>query len=234
MAFAARNPRGAAPLVRPVCEVQWLGTVPYGRGLALQDDLVARRRDGAIPDQLLLLEHPHVLTLGRDAHREHILADAERRRALGVEVYEAGRGGDVTYHGPGQLVAYPIVDLAPDRCDLHRYVRDLERVMLGVLAEFGIAATVIPGKTGVWVNEAKIGAIGVRVARWITSHGIALNVHSDLSFFDLIVPCGLPGSAVTSLAALTGRDDTSVRDIGTRFATHFGRIFERDMREKTS
>jgi lipoyl(octanoyl) transferase len=201
------------------------------RAVPNSDDLAQRRRAGEIPDQLLLLEHPHVLTLGRDAHIENILADSERLRALGVEVHEAGRGGDVTYHGPGQLVAYPILDLAPDRCDLHRYVRDLEHVMLGVLADFGISGFVVPGKTGVWVENAKVGAIGVRVARWITSHGIAFNVHSDLAFFDLIVPCGLRDSAVTSLAALTGRDDLSVQDVGTRFAAHFGRVFERDTQE---
>jgi len=234
MGFPVRTREGAPAAARPTCEVHRLGTVPYARGLAIQDDLVQRRRAGEIPDQLLLLEHPHVLTLGRDAHAENIVADGERLRALGIEVHEVGRGGDVTYHGPGQLVAYPILDLAPDRCDLHRYVRDLERVMLGVLADFGIAGSTVAGKTGVWVADAKVGAIGVRVARWITSHGIAFNVHSDLAFFDLIVPCGLQGSAVTSLAALTGRDDLSVGDAGTRFAAHFGRVFERTMREVAS
>ena len=222
------------PATMPRCEVHWLGTVPYTRGLAIQDDLVRRRRAGEIPDQLLLLEHPHVLTLGRDAHTENILADGASLHALGVEVHEAGRGGDVTYHGPGQLVAYPILDLAPDRCDLHRYVRDLERVMLGVLADFGIAGSVVPGKTGVWVQDAKVGAIGVRVARWITSHGIALNVRTDLAFFDLIVPCGLRDSAVTSLAALTGRDDLQVEAVGAHFAAHFGRVFDRSMHEVAS
>jgi len=222
------------PATMPRCEVHWLGKVPYTRGLAIQDDLVQRRRAGEIPDQLLLLEHPHVLTLGRDAHTENILADGASLHALGVEVHEAGRGGDVTYHGPGQLVAYPILDLAPDRCDLHRYVRDLERVMLGVLADFGIAGSVVPGKTGVWVQDAKVGAIGVRVARWITSHGIALNVRTDLAFFDLIVPCGLRDSAVTSLAALTGRDDLQVEAVGAHFAAHFGRVFDRSMHEVAS
>lgn len=219
------------PVTMPRCEVHWLGTVPYARGLAIQEQLVQQRRAGEIPDQLLLLEHPHVLTLGRDSHRENILADRDRLLDLGVEVHEAGRGGDVTYHGPGQLVAYPILDLAPDRCDLHRYVRDLERVMLGVLADFDIAGSTVPGKTGVWVDDAKVGAIGVRVARWITSHGIAFNVHSDLAFFDLIVPCGLRDSAVTSLTALTGRNDVTVPDAGVRFATHFGRVFERTMHQ---
>jgi lipoyl(octanoyl) transferase len=216
------------------CEARWLGTVPYARGVARQDELVQRRRAGEIPDQLLLLEHPHVLTLGRDAHAENILANDERLRALGVEVHEVGRGGDVTYHGPGQLVAYPIIDLAPDRCDLHRYVRDLEEVLLGVLADYDITGHVVPGKTGVWVGDAKVGAIGVRVARWITSHGIALNVRPDLGFFDLIVPCGLRDSKVTSLALLTGRDDLQVQDVGTHFAAHFGRVFDRRMDEVAS
>jgi lipoyl(octanoyl) transferase len=217
-----------------------LGRVPYAEALELQEDLVQRRRAGEIPDQLLLLEHPHVLTLGRAGRREHVLAARDRLTALGVEVFEAGRGGDVTYHGPGQLVAYPIVDLAPDRCDLHRYVRDLERVMLAVLAEYGIDGHVVAGKTGVWVArpgrpEAKIGAIGVRVARWITSHGIALNVTTDLSYFGLIVPCGLTGSAVTSLAVLAGERAATVpatlrvADVGDQFASHFGAVFDRQL-----
>jgi lipoyl(octanoyl) transferase len=231
--FATRSAPAAAAALRP-CEARWLGTVSYADGLALQEDLVRRRTAGEIPDQLLLLEHPHVLTLGRGGKKANVLVDHGRLQQLGVELFETGRGGDVTYHGPGQLVAYPILDLAPDRCDLHRYVRDLERVMLAVLAEYGITGRPIPGRTGVWVDrperpEAKVGAIGVRVARWITSHGIALNVHTDLRYFDLIVPCGITGSAVTSLVELAG--PTSVREVAGKFARHFGEIFERRMQE---
>jgi len=209
----------------------------YADGLALQEDLVRRRTAGEIPDQLLLLEHPHVLTLGRAGKQANVLVDRPRLEKLGVELFETGRGGDVTYHGPGQLVAYPILDLAPDRCDLHRYVRDLERVMLGVLGDYGITGRPIPGRTGVWVDresgpEAKVGAIGVRVARWITSHGIALNVHTDLRYFGLIVPCGLAGSAVTSLQELVGQALT-VPDVARRFTAHFGRVFERHMQERS-
>jgi lipoyl(octanoyl) transferase len=201
--------------------------------LRLQESLVERRRAGRIPDQLLLLEHPHVITLGRNGRDEHVRADRQRLAALGVEFFATGRGGDATYHGPGQLVAYPIMDLAPDRCDLHRYVRDLERVMLGVLADYGVAGHVVPGRTGVWVERpgspaAKVGAIGVRVARWITSHGVALNVTTDLRYFELIVPCGLAGSAVTSLAELCpARGQRGPRAVAERFAHHFGIIFGR-------
>jgi lipoyl(octanoyl) transferase len=229
------------------CEVRWLGTVPYEHTLELQADLVRERAAGRIPDQLLLLEHPHVLTLGRVSHPEHIVADRARLQSLGVEIYEAGRGGDVTYHGPGQLVAYPILDLAPDRCDLHRYVRDLERALVAMLAEYGIAAHTVPGRTGAWVqrdgrSDAKVAAIGVRVARWITSHGIALNVDPDLRYFDLIVPCGIRDSGVTSMAELLGAVGDSgvasaadasatptVAQVGQRFAAHFATVFEREL-----
>jgi lipoyl(octanoyl) transferase len=216
-----------------VCEARWLGTVPYAAGLELQADLVDRRGRGEIPDQLLLLEHPHVLTFGRSGKGEHLLVDRGQLDSLGVQLFETDRGGDVTYHGPGQLVAYPIIDLSPDRCDLHRYVRDLERVMLGVLADDDLQGHVIPGKTGVWVERdgqdaAKVGAIGVRVARWITSHGIALNVATDLRYFGLIVPCGIAGSAVTSLGELLQKNLT-VEAVARRFARHFGAVFARDM-----
>ena len=221
---------------QPACEVRWLGSVPYSQALALQADLVLQRADNAIPDQLLLLEHPHVLTLGRDAQARHVLASPQKLQQLSVELHDCGRGGDVTYHGPGQLVVYPILDLRPDRCDLHRYVRDLEAVMLAVLAEYGVRGHVVPGRTGVWVQrhgapEAKIGAIGVRVSRWITSHGIALNVSTDLRYFDLIVPCGLTGSAVTRLADLV-REPPSVEAVASRFVTHFSRIFQRQVLER--
>jgi len=233
--MSAPNTPTNGSAARRVCEVRWLGCVPYTAALALQADLVQQRAAGRIPDQLLLLEHPHVLTLGRNAKTDHVLVDRARLRHLGVEMFEAGRGGDVTYHGPGQLVAYPILDLAPDRCDLHRYVRDLERALIAMLEACGIAAHAEPGRTGVWVERpgegaAKVAAIGVRVARWITSHGIALNVHTDLDYFGLIVPCGLQDRAVTSLGALgSAAAPTTVRAAGESFAAHFGLVFDRDM-----
>ena len=189
---------------RPL-DVRRLGTVPYAEGLELQRALVQQRRDGVIPDTLLLLEHPHVITLGSDAHVAHVLADEDERKLLGIELFETGRGGDVTYHGPGQLVGYPILDLKPDRKDLHRYLRDLEEVLIRTAAAFGVAAFRREGLTGVWTARGKLAAIGVRVSSgWITSHGFALNVATDLRYFDSIVPCGIAGAQVTSLTRETG------------------------------
>ena len=188
-------------------EVRRLGVVPYADGLELQRDLVGRRKADQIPDQLLLLEHPPVITLGVKTRndRSHVVATVETLEEEGVEVFESGRGGDVTYHGPGQLVAYPIIDLRPDRCDVHRYVRDLEEVLIRTSAAFGIVARRSEGLTGAWVGEEKLAAIGVRIARWITSHGFALNVSTNLSHFGLIVPCGISDKGVTSLEKLLAR-----------------------------
>jgi len=187
--------------------VRRLGRVPYAEGVALQQRLVEERRRGEIPDTLLLLEHPHVITLGVKVHhdRSHVVASADELARRGVEVHESGRGGDVTYHGPGQLVGYPIFDLSPDRQDLHRYVRDIEEALIRALARFGVTAGRIPGLTGVWVGDDKVAAIGVRISRWITSHGFALNVGTDLDYFGLIVPCGITDHGVTSLSRLLGR-----------------------------
>jgi lipoyl(octanoyl) transferase len=210
------------------------GRVPYGEGLELQRRLVEDRKAGRIGDTLLLLEHPHVLTIGvKKDGRAHILASPERLAALGVDVFETGRGGDVTYHGPGQLVGYPIIDLSPDRRDVHRYVRDLEDVMIRLCADDGVEAGRIAGMSGVWTGGAgqgarKIGAIGVRISRWVTSHGFAFNVTTDLAFFDLIVPCGIPDRAVTSLAALTGQS-RGLDEVGARAARHFGEVFAREV-----
>jgi len=193
-------------LVKPL-QVRSLGTVAYEEGVALQARLVEARRRGEVPDTLLLLEHPHVITLGVKVHRDrsHVVASPEMLARRGVTVHESGRGGDVTYHGPGQLVGYPIFDLNPDRRDLHRYVRDLEEALIRALAAFGIAGGRITGLTGVWVDDAKVAAIGVRISRWITSHGFALNLTADLSYFDLIVPCGIRDRGVTSMSRLLGR-----------------------------
>ena len=188
-------------------EVRRLGVISYADGLELQKQLVEQRKRGEIPDQLLLLEHPPVITLGVKTRndRSHVIATDETLTAEGVEVFETGRGGDVTYHGPGQLVGYPILDLKPDRCDVHRYVRDLEEVMIQAAASFGVTARRIEGLTGAWVGEEKLAAIGVRIARWITSHGFAFNVNTTLQHFDLIVPCGISDKGVTSLEKLLER-----------------------------
>ncbi len=190
---------------RPL-DVRRLGRVAYADALELQAGLVKQRRAGEIPDTLLLLEHPHVITLGSGSHPEHVLLDADERAARGIELFETGRGGDVTYHGPGQLVGYPILDLKPDRQDLHRYLRDLEEALILVLAEFGLDAGRKDGLTGVWVDDRKLAAIGVRVSSgWITSHGFALNVATDLSYFGAIVPCGIRQHGVGSLSGELGR-----------------------------
>jgi lipoyl(octanoyl) transferase len=189
-----------------------LGLVEYEAGLLLQQQLVEDRRAGRIGDTLLLLEHPPVITLGVKTRGKptHVVATADALEDAGVTVHETGRGGDVTYHGPGQLVGYPIFDLRPDRCDVHQYVRDLEEALIIAMRRFGIEGGRVKGLTGVWVGpagrEAKLAAIGVRISRWITSHGFALNVSPDLSHFDLIVPCGIADRGVTSLARLVGRD----------------------------
>ena len=193
-------------MIRPL-EVRRLGLVSYADALAVQRALVEERRAGRVVDLLLLLQHPPVITLGvkGDGGRSNVVASAERLADLGIEVHEAGRGGDVTYHGPGQIVGYPILDLRPDRCDVHRYVRDIEEVMIRVCAGYGLEAGRIPGLTGTWVGGEKIGAIGIRISRWITSHGFAFNVSTDLDRFRLIVPCGIDDRGVTSLTRATGR-----------------------------
>jgi len=218
---------GQVGAMRPL-DVRRLGLVPYGDALALQRSLADDRRAGRVHDLLLLLEHPHVLTLGMRAGggRAHILATAETLAARGVEVHETGRGGDITYHGPGQIVGYPIVDLTPDRRDVHRYVRDLEEVLIRTAADYGIAAARVEGLTGVWVGREKLAAIGVRIARWITSHGFAFNVSTDLEYFNLIVPCGIADRGVTSLARLLGRT-VDRRDVESRIVAHFCDVFAR-------
>jgi lipoyl(octanoyl) transferase len=207
-------------------EVRRLGTMGYADALALQQTLVEERRAGRVPDLLLLVEHPHVLTLGvrTDAGRTHVLAAPDVLRARGVEIHETGRGGDVTYHGPGQIVGYPIVDLNPDRRDVHRYVRNLEEVLIRAAADYGITAGRIDGLTGVWVNGEKLAAIGVRIARWVTSHGFALNVTTDLEYFKLIVPCGIADRGVTSLTRLLGRE-VPREEVEQRIVTRFSEVF---------
>ena len=204
-----------------------LGRIAYGDALELQRQLVLQRRNDEIDDQLLLLEHPHVITLGTSAHSDHVLVTAEDRALLGIELFDTGRGGDVTYHGPGQLVGYPILDLKPDRCDLHRYVRDIEAALIAALAEFGLSCTRKEGLTGVWIDGNKIAAIGVRVSSgWITSHGFALNVNTDLQFFDSIVPCGIRDHGVTSMERMLGRE-IAMSEVEQVVAQRFAETFER-------
>lgn len=230
-AEASRSPEDVSG--RRALTVRRLGRVEYADGLEIQKTLVEERRAGRIPDTLLLLEHPPVITLGVKSRGKstNIVASPEHLSAAGVLVFETGRGGDVTYHGPGQLVGYPILDLQPDRCDVHRYVRDLEEVLILAVAEFGITSVRVPGLTGVWVGapgrEDKLAAIGVRISRWITSHGFALNVAPDLGHFGLIIPCGIADRGTTSIERLVGRRVSmdAVQDAVVRgFAKVFGSL----------
>jgi lipoyl(octanoyl) transferase len=208
--------------------VRRLGLIPYDEALALQQQLVEERRHGRVPDHLLLLQHPPVITLGVKSRssRDHVLATDEALAAEGVGLFDTGRGGDVTYHGPGQLVGYPILDLKPDRCDVHGYVRDLEEVLIRVAGDFGVEAGRVQGLTGVWVGREKLAAIGVRISRWITSHGFAFNVSTNLDHFNFIVPCGITDRGVTSLARLLGRS-VAMEEVENAAIARFGEVFDR-------
>ena len=207
--------------------VRFLGRVAYPPAMELMADLVARRQAGTAPDTLLLLEHEPVVTRPARTPEDLLLVPEAELRDRGVEVQPTRRGGLITYHGPGQLVAYPILDLRPDRCDLHRYMRDLEQVVLEVLAEFGLSGHRQEGRTGVWVGRSKVAALGVRVSRWVTSHGLALNVGEDLSGFEVIVPCGIRDGDVTSLSRLLGRP-VGVAEAARRLVPSFCRVFDRE------
>lgn len=217
------------------CWVLNLGLMAYQPAFELQRRLVAARKRGSIPDVLLLCEHPHVITLGRNGHRENLLASERLLRQMGVEFRSTDRGGDITYHGPGQIVGYPILNLAAIRRDVAWYVRQLEEAMIRATAEFGIAAIRKPGMTGVWIENAnrstpeKLAAIGVHLSRWITSHGFAYNVSTDLRYFDLIVPCGIPDKRATSLERLLGRA-VQREAVSPRIVNHLGEAFGREMR----
>jgi lipoyl(octanoyl) transferase len=215
-----------------VLEVRRLGVVSYPEALAMQRALVEERRAARVPDLLILLQHPAVITLGvkGDGGRSNVLATADRLAELGIAVEETGRGGDVTYHGPGQIVGYPIIDLRPDRQDVHRYVRDLEDVMIRTCADYGLAAGRVAGLTGTWIGAEKIGAIGVRISRWITSHGFAFNVATRLDHFQLIVPCGITDRGVTSLEKAAGRT-VQVQEVEDRVVKHFSEVFDRTVTE---
>ncbi len=205
-----------------------LGTVDYAEAHCLQKELQGQRVRGEVDDVVLLLEHPPVLTMGRSAKAQHVLAAPELLDARGIQVHEVGRGGDVTYHGPGQLVAYPIIDLKPDRKDVRKYVASLEETMIRTCADFGLAAGRIEGLNGAWIGERKVGAVGVRISRWVTMHGLALNVSSDLRQFEMIVPCGIEDKGVTSVSAELGRT-LQVADVVEPLARHFAEIYDADI-----
>ena len=205
------------------CRWRYAGRLAYADALALQKETVRRRVAREIPDTLILVEHPPVITLGKMAKREHLLGSRPD-----VEVVETPRGGDVTYHGPGQVVGYPILDLTALNVDLKKYLGRLEETMIRAVAPYGIEAGRVEGMTGAWVGDRKIGAIGVRVERWVTSHGFALNANTDLSGFDLIIPCGLRGKGVTSISREIGRD-VDLDDLRRSVAGLFGEIFSRRM-----
>ncbi len=213
-----------------------LGLLSWSDAYALQQRIVAARKAGAIDDVILFCEHPHVLTLGRNASQKNLLASENVLRQKNVELRETNRGGDITYHGPGQVVGYPILNLDPIRRDVHWYVRTLEEAMIRTSADFGISAYRIPGKTGIWVQppgnipEEKLAAIGVHISRWVTSHGFAFNVSTDLRYFDLIIPCGIADREATSLEKLLHRNVT-LAEVRPRLAHHLAQLFSLDPRE---
>ena len=210
-------------------EVRRLGRVGYGDSLRLQAELEAEVIQRRERDYLLLLEHPHVFTLGRRSADQGVLATADVLRNLGVEVHEINRGGRVTYHGPGQIVGYPIINLSPDREDVHRYVRDIEEVLIRTIADFGIEARRIEGLTGVHTAEGKVAAIGVHIKRWVTTHGFALNVNTDLSYYNWIIAC--EGEPVTSMERLLGRE-VDMAEVEDRIIRNFSGVFDADVEHR--
>ena len=209
------------------CEVRDLGRLGWAGAYRIQAELVERRKAGLIPDQLLFVEHPHVVTLGRNGHLSNILASPEMLSRAGVEMHETNRGGDVTYHGPGQIVGYPIFDLRDWKCDVRAYVQAIVRSIAGMLSEYGIEAVPDPCAIGVWVDGKKIAAIGVHISRWVTSHGFALNVDTDLSYYRYIVPCGLM-KPVTSMKE-QGVDNPSRRRVIEQLTRHLAQVFDLDV-----
>ncbi len=210
--------------------VRRLGVVPYEEAADLQRMLVTARQRCEGADTLLLLQHPHVITLGVKVRDDwtHILAPSDELARLGVQVHQSGRGGDVTYHGPGQLIGYPIIEIPQGRRDLHRYIRDLEEVLIRVVAHFGLEGERVGGLTGVWVGHEKVAAIGVRSARWVTSHGFSLNVSADLEYFRLIVPCGIADRGVTSLDRVLGHA-VEMHEVEDAVEREFATVFDFDV-----
>ena len=226
------------------CEVRDLGRVRYGEAVALQQQFVERRKRGEIPDQLLFVEHPPVVTMGRNAHQENLLADPELLDRAGIELHHTDRGGDVTYHGPGQIVGYPILDLREWKRDVTAYLRGIEEVLIGALSQFDIQARRLEGATGAWVSMpgglaqnqlAKIAAIGVHISRWVTSHGFALNVDTDLTYFRYIVPCGLtqPVTSMRALADLNLGRRAKRAEVIQALTRNFARVFDKEIMETT-
>ncbi|HSW51097.1 MAG TPA: lipoyl(octanoyl) transferase LipB [Bryobacteraceae bacterium] len=211
----------------PSCELHDLGRLDYVEAFRLQQSLVDQRKRGLIPDQLLIVEHPHVITLGRNGRAEHLLAGEDVLRRAGIAFHHTDRGGDITYHGPGQIVGYPILDLRQWKRDVSAYVRSVEQVLIDTLDRFSISAGRIAGATGVWVDGKKVAAIGVHISRWVTSHGFALNLDTDLSYFQYIVPCGLrmPATSMAELGCRAGREEV-VRALAHNFSLVFGREME--------
>ncbi len=209
-----------------VCELRNLHLVTYENAMHLQQKLVALRQSDSIPDQLLLLEHPAVITLGRGGDAKNLLAPPDVLRAQRVRFYQTTRGGDITYHGPGQIVGYPILHLGEGNRDIRKYVTKIEEVLIRTVADYGITATRVEGKRGIWVGENKIAAIGVRIARWVTSHGFALNVNTNLEHFRLITPCGIRGAGVTSISHEIGRE-ISTDEVRSVLVAKFAEVFDR-------
>ena len=216
----------------PMCRVVDLGVVDYDEAFALQKRHVERLQRNEGDDVLVFLEHPHVITVGRNADGHAIVADTRAIEARGAKVVATDRGGDVTYHGPGQLVGYPIIRLEPGRRDIRRYVHDLEQVLIDTLADFSVDAARHPEHRGVWVEGRKIASLGIRISRWVTSHGFALNVDTDLSYFSLMNPCGIQGCVMTTLAQECGTS-VAMSAVRERIAVHFGKVFAREMHEES-
>lgn len=230
------NDKGPVNSATKTCLAVDLGLIPYQEGVDLQTRLVAARKAGTICDVLLICQHRNVITFGRNSKRENLLASNQVLEQMNVEVQETDRGGDITYHGPGQVVAYPILNLSEIRRDVEWYVRQLEEVMIRATADFGAAARRVPGMTGIWVDaprgEEKLGALGVHISRWVTSHGFAYNVATDLRYFELIVPCGLQGKRATSLENVIGRA-VPVWAAAQSLEAHFGEVFGFRMQQAT-
>jgi len=216
------------------CLVWDLGPCGYLPSLELQSKVVQKRKTSEVPDCLLFVEYPHTITLGRGGKAEHLLVGASELESKSVRYCETDRGGDITYHGPGQMIAYPILDLKELRRDIDWYLRSLENCIIETLVDFGVQSERVSGATGVWVGDEKIAAIGVRTSQWVTSHGLALNVNTDLDYFDLIVPCGLRSRGVTSLTKILGSRAPGLSEVKSRFILHFGRIFGRSTRQTGS